>query len=356
MTRDLYGLFRRLRERELDLGLGELLDAERLLTRTPPPDEAEVARLLPLLWCKSAADREAFAEVWGWRPGPGAADPAVPAPDVVDQNTQDAGAAEAAGPDGRTGPRPAATPALPSGEGAPLPLEPQPFRAEPPAEPRRSGPALHPYWPVTRREMGYAWARLRRPVADGPWTRLDLPATVARSAREGIYRGPVYARETRNHAHLVLLVDRRGSMVPFHPLARDLVETARAGRSLERVDVYYFQNWIGELLFRDPYLVEAIPVQRVLPTLAPETRVLIVSDGGAARGRRRSERIGGMRRFLRELRARSRHTVWVNPLPIARWEGSSAEILAREAPMFPLDRDGLLRAVRVLAGGTEPDR
>ncbi len=74
------------------------------------------------------------------------------------------------------------------------------------------------YFPVSRRTMIYLWRFLRRPVADGVADVLDIQATVNRVARQGFYWQPVMRRRVSNRAHLLLLIDRGGSILPFCPL------------------------------------------------------------------------------------------------------------------------------------------
>ena len=80
----------------------------------------------------------------------------------------------------------------------------------------------------------------------------------------------------------------------------------------------------------------------------PEVRV--VSDGGAARGYRRLERIRATTGFLLKLRRATNLIAWLNPMPRDRWEGSSADIMANIIPMFQMDDDGLSNAIDVVRG------
>ena len=92
---------------------------------------------------------------------------------------------------------------------------------------------------------------VRWPTA--PADVLDLNATVEKAAREGFFLAPVYRRRVRNQAHLLLLVDQDGSMVPFHRFTRELVETASEESALGQVDVFYFHNFFVETVYADPF-------------------------------------------------------------------------------------------------------
>jgi uncharacterized protein len=228
--------------------------------------------------------------------------------------------------------------------------------------PRDSAPEmmldLRANFPLSKRSMIYGWRSLKRMVADGSPTLLDEAATVAAYVNQGgIYTGPVYRRRSRNAARLVLLVDQNGSMVPFHRFTRDLVETAQSESPLEpeNVRVVYFQNVPGEYVYDDRYLTEPIELAEVLADCDADTSVLVVSDGGAARGYRRQERIQATTRRLRQIKRRSQLLAWLNPFSEARWQGSSAEILRYLVPMFAMDRIGFGDAIDVLRGVRVPE-
>ena len=65
----------------------------------------------------------------------------------------------------------------------------------------------------------------------------------------------------QNHAHLLLIIDQEGSMTPFHPFVRDIVNTVQ--ESSIKVETFYFHNTPVEYLYQDYDLVnqnnEVIP-------------------------------------------------------------------------------------------------
>ena len=95
---------------------------------------------------------------------------------------------------------------------------------------------------------------------------------------------------------------------------------------------------------------EPTKLATVLVACDADTSVLIVSDGGAGRGYRRLDRIRETANFLRELRQKTQRCAWLNPVPVGRWEGSSAEMIAKLVPMFQMDDDGLSNAIDVVRG------
>jgi uncharacterized protein with von Willebrand factor type A (vWA) domain len=209
---------------------------------------------------------------------------------------------------------------------------------------------LTEYFPVTRRQMKQSWRHLRRPVREGPPEELDVIATIEKIGREGILLEPVMVPRRSNRAELVLLIDQDGSMVPFHVLSRQLVETARRGGRLRRAGVYYFHDYPAGYLYRDPARLEAQLIPEALAAIGERATVLIVSDAGAARGNFDPERLEQTRAFVQQLRQSVRRYAWLNPMPNDRWPGTTAGEIARLAPMFEMGRRGLDAAISALQG------
>jgi uncharacterized protein with von Willebrand factor type A (vWA) domain len=80
------------------------------------------------------------------------------------------------------------------------------------------------------------------------------------------------------------------------------------------------------------------------------SRILIFSDGGAARGQLDRERLALTAEFLERLSRRVRGVAWLNPMPRTRWSATTAEAIARLVPMFEVSQHGLHEAIRVLRG------
>jgi len=209
---------------------------------------------------------------------------------------------------------------------------------------------LTEYFPVTRRQMKQSWRYLRRSVREGPPEELDIGATIERISREGLLLEPVLMPRRINRAELVLLLDQDGSMVPFHSLTRQLVETLQRGGRLGQAGVYYFHDYPDNFLYRDPARVEAIALNDALREIGEKTVVLIVSDAGAARGAYDRERITRTHTFITQLRQTVRRCAWLNPMPHARWLDTSAGQIKQLLPMFEMSRHGLDAAINALRG------
>ncbi len=207
------------------------------------------------------------------------------------------------------------------------------------------------HFPLTRRQMKQAWRHLRRTGRAGPPAELDLDATIAQIARHGMLLAPVLRPRRINRAELLLLIDRNGSMVPFHTLSQVLIDTATRGGRLGQAGVGYFHNCPASHLYHDPGQQRAEPLTSWLERLSAErTSVLIISDAGAARGGLSPERAFRTAAFLSSLKRRFAQIAWLNPMPRERWPGTTAEVIAQIVPMFAITRAGLDGAINVLRG------
>ena len=347
--------FVQLRRIGFDLGLEELLDALQLLQMKAFTDRDELKEMVKLLWCKSEDQQQKLSRIWqvtipalrndkkrrlkeriekeldlekersGTQIGPGSKRPLSNrlAEQQKKELTQEDDMAWSA--------LPISAPMLP---------------------PADDIPELSSDWPITRRQMIYYWRYLRYPVPDGPADLLDVTATINKAANQGFYLTPVYRRRHQNHAHLLLLIDQDGSMMPFHRFTRDIVDSARFDSEIKQVDVFYYQNVPQQRVYIDPHMTEAVSLSDLFDHVATNTSIFLISDMGAARGRRKMGRIQTMTTFLLDLQERSNLLAVLNPMPRSRWQRTSAEIIADQVPMFPITADGFSNAIDVVRGIT----
>jgi len=238
-----------------------------------------------------------------------------------------------------------------------------------------------PQFPLTYREVAQTWRRLRRPVRTGALVELDIESTIARRSRLGVATTVVLQPRRRNMARLLLLVDRQGSMDPFHRFCDEVCTAIQQAGRLEETALYYFHNvpaegaddqvleaLTGQLfpaldpvlpqiqplmdgcLYADPALLSPVPLIDVLQSYAAGAAVVLLSDAGAARNRYRISRLLDTIAFMKALRTYTSHYVWLNPLPRRYWLHNTAAQIARHVPMFPLEREGIQQAVNVLRG------
>lgn len=341
-------LFLALRAHGFVLGIRELLDGVRAVEQGNRTALAQIYPAVRQLWCSDRDLELVFDLQWGAITG-GALPPTVhqPAPsDSRPLNTVDP-QASIERPDTERRPRPGPT----GREAEPL-VEAFPIYTPFASTLQEISGELDSYWPVSRRAMNYALRHLVRPVADGPSDVLDIEATVSAVAHLGYYLGPVFKRRIRNALHLVILCDQDGSMVPFHPLTRALIETAVIDGVLdaEQVEVYYYHNVPREYVYRSMHRSGPVSLDQILAHCSSDTSILLLSDVGAARGYFRRERVRETARSLSRIRRRTGLVALLNPMPARRWLGSSAEVVAHFVPSFQMDPDGLAAAADVLRG------
>jgi uncharacterized protein len=205
--------------------------------------------------------------------------------------------------------------------------------------------------PVTRRQMKRAWSYYRRMRRVGAPVEVDPGATIEQTYRLGVFFGPVMISRRKNMARMLILKDERGSMTPFRRVTVPLLESAQQG-GLAAVSVAYFHDVPGEVLFRDPALNKPVKLQEIIEPFVA-AGVLIISDGGAARGVYDKRRVEQTVQFLHKLLDRwTPNVAWLNPTPPERWPGTSADAIrqAGGVQMFTLSRRGLDSAVDVLRG------
>ncbi|MDJ0704695.1 MAG: VWA domain-containing protein [Leptolyngbyaceae cyanobacterium MO_188.B28] len=357
-------MFVRLRRSRFKLGVGEYMAALKAVEAGFGDDLDDLEDTLKLLWCGSLGEQSQFEPIWKSilaqvrahkprkPPFPGTLKvQPLPSPQEL--------------LDDRWEPEEMLPPLEKRVEQRPEPRDSLRMQAPNLLKPKMSSPpvqafnliieepwTLQAYYPISRRSLMYAWQNLRRPIADGPLNVLDINATIQQVSRQGLYISPVYARRERNDARLLLLVDQNGSMTPFHQFTRNLVETAREESSLdpENVGTFYFQNVPTSNVYMDTYLTEVVPLTAALSSCDAATSILIVSDAGAARGKRTRGRIRATARFLYQLKRYTSLIAWLNPMPKFRWVGSSAEIIANSVSMFQTDNEGLSNAIDVVRG------
>ncbi|MEI2580271.1 VWA domain-containing protein [Scytonema sp. PRP1] len=238
-----------------------------------------------------------------------------------------------------------------------------------------------PQFPLTYREVAQTWRRLRRPVRVGPATELDLDATIARRSQQGIAASVVLRPRRRNVARLLLLVDRQGSMTPFHRFCEEVCRAIQQAGRLQETAIYYFHNVPAEgadeqlleplsnelfpvldeilpeitplktgYLYEDPDLLSPVLLEEVLQKYAADAFVVVISDADAVRKYYNVVRLLDTISFIKALRAYTLNYVWLNPLPKSYWKDNTAAQIARHVPMFPLNREGIQQAVNVLRG------
>ena len=204
--------------------------------------------------------------------------------------------------------------------------------------------------PVTKRQMKRAWRYYRRMQRVGSAVELDVLATIEQMHRQGILVKPVLVPRRCNLAHMLILQDEGGSMVPFRRITQPLLDSVKQS-GLAKVSILFFHNIPTDSLYSDPLLNLPQSLEKIMRHLT-EAGVLIISDGGAARGNYNQHRVEQTIRFVQSLKRFTPNIAWVNPVPEVRWAGTTADAIHQKSmvPMFTLDRPGLDAAINVLRG------
>lgn len=208
---------------------------------------------------------------------------------------------------------------------------------------------LHPQSLISSRDMAVLWRRYRRSTRHGRCTELDLHATLRERCSRGLLCRPVLRPRRSNSARLLLLVDASPSMEPWRPFFATLRESLTLGR-LGSAEMYYFNNLPRTQLFATAGLGEPQELDEILCRHAG-AGLIVVSDGGSARGVLNRRRAIQTTAFLARVSRQFPAAVWLNPMPTVRWAGTTAALIsAGPLPMLPLDAAHLLRAIDILRG------
>lgn len=209
------------------------------------------------------------------------------------------------------------------------------------------------YTHLSDRTLAQAWRKLRLRARNGSKSEFDIDATIQEVARTGHFLSPVYQKGWTNVADVHFLLDRDGSMVPFHSFSKMLLHGAKTVGNLPKIQTRYFHDFpsLERKIYRQEMLSNPQKVREWLQSLdRKHALVVIVSDGGAARHNFDQARIDKTAAFLLELQGHCHRAVWLNPMPPTRWGESTAAAIAQSIPMFESNAQGLNHAVDYLRG------
>lgn len=207
------------------------------------------------------------------------------------------------------------------------------------------------YHPMTEREMKQNFRFLRNKVAVGESEEININATVKKAAQRALFEKIVFQQRFENKLQLLLFIDIGSTMVAFHSLGQQLVRSAQKGGGQAHAQVYYYKGAPTEFVYKNREATQQVALSSLLSSLNRSyTNAIIFSDGGAASIKEESDRSLNNWDFLDQLIPNVLHTVWLNPMPEARWKGTDAEMLGNIVPMCELNRLGFSKAIRILRG------
>jgi hypothetical protein len=200
------------------------------------------------------------------------------------------------------------------------------------------------------RSLIITWRRFRLAQRSGPRVELNIEATIAEQCRRGMLVDLVLLPARRNQARIAVLVDASPSMITWRHMNQLLSESLERSQ-LAHTAIYFFDNSPVDDLHEVEMLNRPIPITRALEINA-HCALLIVSDAGAARGKFDRERLAKTKKFIEQVGASWHPIAWLNPMPRARWAGTTAERVSRlpGLAMFELTEDGLIHAIDFMRG------
>jgi uncharacterized protein len=206
------------------------------------------------------------------------------------------------------------------------------------------------YCPLPENELKQNWRFLRRTEQGQLTETLDIPATIRKITQKGVLVEPVFLPFHKNVFELIILIDHKGSMVAFHQLSERLAKTSSKDEHI-KTTVYYFFNIPGEYVYKNSAHTQSDPFNKILQKLIErDSALLIISDGGAARGTYNPERVELTKTYISRILPITHRIAWINPMPQHRWENTSASYISDFVPMFETTTTGLRQAINVLRG------
>jgi uncharacterized protein with von Willebrand factor type A (vWA) domain len=214
---------------------------------------------------------------------------------------------------------------------------------------------------IGTRNIQVALRRLRRFAREGSDLELDLPDTIASTARNAGTLDLRLVPERRNRVKVMLLLDVGGSMDAHVRVVEELFSAARA--QFRQLQFYYFHNCIYDHVWRHNRRrhAERFETLDLIRRNRADTRLIFVGDatmspyeilqpwGSIESG---NEEAGAV--WLQRLAGQFPHLAWINPEPEGLWQYRQSIGIIRQllgGKMYPLTLDGLTRSMRALARG-----
>jgi len=209
------------------------------------------------------------------------------------------------------------------------------------------------------RNIKLALRRLRRFAREGAAEELDLPGTIAATAKNAGWLDLLMRPERHNAVKVLLFLDVGGSMDDHVKVCEELFSACRS--EFKHLEYYYFHNCVYESVWRDSTRrhQERTPLIDVIHRYGPDYKLIFVGDAtmspyeilhphGSIEHMNSEPGAVWLRRLLDAYPA----AVWLNPEPERLWPyRRSIEIIRQLVGerMFPLTLAGLARAIALLS-------
>jgi uncharacterized protein len=209
------------------------------------------------------------------------------------------------------------------------------------------------------RNIKVALRRLRRFARQGADLELDLPDTIASTARNAGWLDIKMVPERHNAVKVLMLLDVGGTMDEHIKRVEELFSASKS--ELKHLEFYYFHNCVYEYVWRNNRrrFAEKFDTWDVLRKYNPDWRLIFVGDatmspyeilqpGGSVEHNNAEAGAVWLQRFAAHF---PKHA-WINPEPEGLWQYRQSISLVNQiigGRMFPLTLEGLTRAMRLLS-------
>ena len=212
---------------------------------------------------------------------------------------------------------------------------------------------------IDNRQFQMALRRLRQfsTKLDIPKSELDIDQTIDKTCNNGGYLQIEMMKPRKNAVKLLLLMDSGGTMIPYTRLMNDLFQSVNKSNHFKDVKVYYFHNCIYSKLYKTPECENGdwIDTEWMFRNVGSDYKVIIVGDAAMApeelysnTGNYRGPN-GGLSGFewLHLMKRHYKKIVWMNPkMAPGRAPWREAETAVKEIfPMYKLTVKGLNEAM-----------
>ncbi len=209
------------------------------------------------------------------------------------------------------------------------------------------------------RNIKVALRRLRRFAREGADLELDLPDTIASTARNAGWLDLKLVPERHNAVKVLMLLDVGGTMDEHIKRVEELFSATKA--EFKHLEFYYFHNCVYERLWRNNRrrFAEKFDTWDVLRKYNGDYKLIFVGDatmspyeilqpGGSVEHNNAEAGAIWLQRFTHHF---PKH-IWINPEPEGLWQYRQSIAVMQQLlgnRMYPLTIDGLTRAMRQLS-------
>jgi uncharacterized protein with von Willebrand factor type A (vWA) domain len=201
-------------------------------------------------------------------------------------------------------------------------------------------------------------------VREGAEEELDIERTIDETAANGGEIEIVTRPPSRPNTRVILMIDVGGSMYPYAHLMSQLFSATKKATHFKELRTYYFHNAIYGRVYETEHFTDPKWAHDLMRECGSHYKLILVGDAFMApyelgqRGQISPEDrtgISGLEWFA-ALKQHFPQSVWLNPEPLSRWQGTTIEEIGRVFDMYPMTVDGLSEAMQRLNRGTRHSR